>query len=153
VGDVEKQEYTMNNTLIITTEQFTKRFVNLCLRGLAGIPKDQNDQHILLKSAVMYIRMNKPLTEKELNDRLQTWLDLVSAGENLDRVSLRRWLVDSGYLTRDGLGSQYEIAQPEPHSGLFEPAIEQLEPSSILQAAREEMERKKQAYLQKAKGA
>jgi len=126
--------------------------VNLCLCGLAGIPKDQNDQHILLKSAVMSIRTNKPLTEKELNDRLQTWLDLVGAGKNLDRVSLRRWLVDSGYLTRDGLGSQYEIALPEPHPGLFEPAIEQLDTAAILQVAREEMERKKQAYLQKAKG-
>ncbi len=143
----------MKNTLKITAEQFTKRLVDLCLRGLAGIPKGQNDQQILLKSAAMSIRTNKPLTEKELNDRLQAWLDLVGAGKNFDHVSLRRWLVDSGYLTRDSLGRQYEISQPGPHPALFEPAIEQLETGAILQAAREEAERRKQTYLQKAKGA
>jgi hypothetical protein len=143
----------MKDNLVITTEQYTRRLVNLCLRGLAGIPKDQSDQHILMKSAAMSINVTGPLTEKELTNRLQNWLTVVKAGNDLDRVSLRRWLVDNGYLTRDSLGTQYEVAQPGPHAALFEPDIEQLDTAAILQAAREEMERKKQAYLQKAKGA
>ena len=142
----------MKDNLTITTEQYTRRLLNLCLRGLAGIPKDQSDQHILMKSAAMSIGATGPLTEKELTNRLQAWLDVVKAGNDLDRVSLRRWLVDHGYLTRDSLGMQYEVAQPGSHAALFEPAIEQLDTAILLQAAREEMERKKQAYLQKAKG-
>ncbi len=143
----------MKDNLTITTEQYTRRLVNLCLRGLAGIPKDQSDQHILMKSATMSIGITGPLTEKELTNHLQAWLDVVKAGHDLDRVSLRRWLVDNGYLIRDSLGTQYKVAQPGPDAALFEPAIEQLDTAAILQAAREEMERKKQAYLQNAKGA
>lgn len=141
----------MQENLTITAEQFTKRLVSLCLRGLVGIPKDKADQHILMKSAVMTIGVTKQLSEKELNDRLQAWLEVVKAGSELDRVSIRRWLVDNGYLIRDNQGSRYEIAQPGPLSVIFDPAIEQLESAAILLSAREEMERRKQAFMQKAK--
>jgi hypothetical protein len=143
----------MKDNLTITTEQYTQRLVNLCLRGLAGIPKNQSDQHILMKSAAMSIGVTGPQSEKELTNRLQAWLDVVKAGNDLDRVSLRRLLIENGYLTRDSLGMQYEVSQPGPYAALFEPAIEQLDTAAILHAAREEMERKKQAYLQNAKGA
>ena len=47
----------MNTTQSLSAEQFSKRLVNLCLRsGLGGMPKDETDQHILLKSAVLLVK-------------------------------------------------------------------------------------------------
>jgi hypothetical protein len=147
-----KGNNAMSNNSMITSEQFSKRLTNLCLRsGLAGMPKDETDQHILLKSAVLLIGNAGPLTEKEVNDRLQVWLTQVCVIKNFDRVTLRRWLVDTGYLTRDGLGINYRIAVPEPRPDLFDPAVDQIDVVATIRAAREEMELKKQAYLAKSK--
>lgn len=55
----------MNSNSMITSEQFSKRLVNLCLlSGLSGMPKDEIDQHILLKSAILLFGNASPLTEK-----------------------------------------------------------------------------------------
>ena len=143
----------MSETIHITAEQFTKRLVHLCLRGLLNIPIDLTDQHILLKSAALSIGTAGPLTEKELNDPLQAWLDMVNAAAEIDRVSLRRWMVDMGYLSRDAVGSRYEVRPCGVNLAEFDPAIDQLSTAEVLQSAREEVERRKQAYLQKAKGA
>lgn len=142
----------MNNNLLMTSEQFTNRLVSLCLRsGLSGMPKDETDRHILLKSAVILIGSTGPLTEKEINERLQTWLDQVCTIKNFDRVTLRRWLVDTGYLIRDGLGINYRIGLPGPRPDLFDPAVDQIDLVATIRAAREEIELKKQTYLAKPK--
>lgn len=142
----------MNSNSMITSEQFVKRLVNLCLcSGLSGMPKDETDQHILLKSVILLVGNAGPLTEKEVNDHLQVWLTQICVIKNFDRVTLRRWLVDTGYLTRDGLGTSYQIVQPGPRPSLFDPAVDQIDVVATLQAARDEMERRKQAYLAKSK--
>jgi hypothetical protein len=44
----------MNANQPVTEQLFVKRLTNLCLRsGLTGFPKDDLDQHILLKSAAL----------------------------------------------------------------------------------------------------
>jgi len=144
----------MNNTQIITSEQFTKRLVSLCLRsGLSGMPKDEADQHILLKSVVLLVGDPGPLTEKEITEKLQVWLTQVCVIKNFDRVTLRRWLVDTGYLTRSSNGTSYQVAKPGPFQDLFEMSVDQIDILETIQAAREEMERRKKAYLEKSRGA
>ena len=144
----------MNNLQKITSEQFTKRLVNLCLRsGLAGMPKDETDQHILLKSAILLVPASGQLTEKEVNEKLQVWLTQVCVIKNYDRVTLRRRLVDSGYLTRNSDGSGYQVAEPGQRPDLFEASVDQIDILETIRAAREEMERRKQAYMEKSKGA
>jgi hypothetical protein len=144
----------MNNTNIVNREQFSKRLVNLCLRsGLTGMPKDEADQHILLKSAVLHIHASGELTEKEINDKLQDWLSRVCEIKNFDRVTLRRWLVDTGYLTRNSNGTSYQVAVPAPRPDLFETSVDEIDVLETIQSAREEMERRKQAYLAKSRGA
>jgi hypothetical protein len=144
----------MKNIQMMESEQFSKRLANLCLRsGLAGMPKDEMDQHILLKSAVLLIDAAGQLSEKEINEKLQVWLTQVCVIKNFDRVTLRRWLVDTGYLTRNSDGSGYQVAKPAPRPELFEAAVDQIDVLETIQAARDEMQRRKQAYLEKAKGA
>lgn len=144
----------MNTQQQLTQEQFTKRLVSLCLRsGLAGMPKDEIDQHILLKSAVLLIKPSSLLGEKEITEKLQVWLTQVCVIKNFDRVTLRRWLVDTGYLTRSSNGTSYQVAQPGPRPDLFDASIDQVDILETIRAAQEEMQRRKQAYLDKSRGA
>ncbi len=138
----------MNNKPKMTSGQFTKRLANLCLRsGLAGMPKDEADRHILLKSAALMIRSSGQMSEKEVNEALQAWLTQVCVIKNFDRVTLRRWLVDTGYLNRNSDGSSYQVAKPAPRADLFDDSIDQIDPLEVIRSAREEMERRKQAYM------
>ena len=142
------------NTQKMTSEQFTKRLANLCLRsGLAGMPKDEMDQHILLKSAALLVGTTGTLTEKEITEKLEVWLTQVCVIKNFDRVTLRRWMVDAGYITRSSNGTSYQVPAAGPRPELFDETIDQLNILETIQAAREEMERRKQAYLAKSKAA
>lgn len=48
-----------------------------------------------------------PFTERQVNEALRAQLDGAAACLNTDHVELRRWLVDAGWLQRDGFGREY----------------------------------------------
>lgn len=136
---------------IVTREHFIKRVVDLCVRsGLKGFPKDEVDLHILLKSAVLVVGSGNSLTEKQINERLERWILLVGQMKEIDRVTLRRRLVDTGYLTRSTDGSNYQVSQAGPRPQLFDPAIDQVDIPEVIRAAKEEIARRKREYLEKA---
>ncbi len=140
--------------LTVTKEYFVKRISDLCLRsGSSGFPKDITDQHILLKSAMLVLGEQAAFTEKEINEKLEYWVSQVSQIKDLDRVTLRRRLVDTGYLIRSKDGSSYQVAHPGPQAELFEAGIDQIDITQVVEAAREEIARRKRDYLAKAKGA
>lgn len=136
----------------MTQDQFTRRLVALCLRsGLAGMPKDDVDQHILFKSAALLVGSDEVFTEKEITERLQVWLTKVCVIKHFDKVTLRRYLIDSGYLIRNNNGTGYQVANPSPQPELFDPSVNQVNPVEAIREAREEMERRKQAFIDKSK--
>ena len=138
----------------MTKEQFTKRLTTLCLRGgSTGFPKNEIDEHILLKSAVLVIPPAEFSSEVEINEALQYWVDDINTGTLIDYGMLRRRLIDTVYLTRERDGSSYQIARPGPCPGLFEDDIEQVNVAEVIQRGREEIERRKQEYMQKARAA
>ena len=116
--------------------------------GLSGFPKDEVDQHILLKSIILVLGKAEIFTEREINERIQYWILAISGMKKMDHSTLRRWLVDSGYLTRNPDGSRYQAA-PGSRAHLFDPAIDQVDIPQVLQAARDEIEQRKKAFLEK----
>ena len=134
----------------VSKEAFQNRLLTLCLRsGLIGFPKDELDQHILMKSAALTIGASGVFDESEINDRLKFWIDEVSRIPKLDHGSLRRWMVDAGYLTRARDGSRYQVSVPAAQPGLFDAEIDRLDIPALLAEGRREIERRKQAYLAK----
>jgi len=134
----------------ISKEQFEKRLVNLCLRsGLVGFPKDELDQHIILKSAVLLIENEGCTPEKEINEILQLWFLQVCQIQNFDQVKLRRWLVDSGYLTRTSDGICYQVVRPGPGLQYFDPGVDQVDILEVIRAAQAEIERRRKEFLDK----
>jgi len=142
----------MSENLPIAKERFIKRLVDLCVKNkLPGLPKDELDQHIILKSVVLTLGQHGVMTEKEINEKLEYWISHVDPNENVDRVTLRRRLVDVGYLTRAKDGSSYQVSLSGSRPQFFEQAIDQVDVVAAIASAREEIVRRKKEYLQKAK--
>jgi hypothetical protein len=140
------------NDITITKDIFMKRLAELSLKsGLLEFPKDERDLHILLKSAMLVLGQKSGLTEKEVNDRLETWVQDVCNIKFVDRVTLRRTLVDAGYLSRRKDGSTYDVVPSGNQKYAFDPAIDQLDPVEVIVDAREEIARRKREYMEKSK--
>ena len=141
----------MNASQTVSEETFIKRMVILCLRsGLTGFPKDEQDQHILLKSAVMTLDRSVVYSEAQVNEKLQAWVNQIAQIDGVDHGTLRRSLIDNGYLIRERDGSSYQVSSSGSQVVSFAEFIELLNPRQVLEDARQEIEDRKRAYLEKA---
>jgi hypothetical protein len=140
----------MNPSIVISRETFIKRFTDLGLRkGAPGLPKDETDQHILLKSIVVSFGPAAGLSEQQVNEKLANWLANYSQIADLDHVTLRRRLVDTGYLVRSSDGTRYEVAATGQYMPTFDPPVDDVDLGALLAAGRAEIERRKQAFMAK----
>jgi DNA-binding IclR family transcriptional regulator len=99
---------------------------------------------------MLYLGQTDKMSEKEVNAKLIAWIQDVARMQAFDHVTLRRALVDAGYLTRSSDGATYQISPFNPRAWQFEAAIEHLDVLDVLNTAREEMAQRKRAYLEKA---
>ena len=65
------------------------------------------DRVLVLALAACAIEPGRPLREDEVNRRLIDWLGDVGQMLQTDHVELRRWLVETGFVARDGWGHAY----------------------------------------------
>ena len=88
--------------------QLPPRLESLVLKsGLHLGLLSEPDRALLLALAACAIESGPTLREDDVNRRLSDWLADVGAMVQTDHVELRRWLVDAGYLARDGWGYAY----------------------------------------------
>ncbi len=134
----------------ISLNDFSRRFLSLVMNNTV-IPKKPLDLHILLFSAALAFQPNVEYTEKAVNQQLQHWCQIFGKNMGFDHVSLRRALVDEGYLHRDSSGTIYTLDESAaPYQ--FDPQINSLDLEALLRQANEEKERRKQEFLNRAKG-
>ena len=133
----------------IEASQFKDRFASLVLGG-QGFPKKGVDRHILFISAALGLEPQQPYSESEINDELRAWTARFGSRVSLDHVTLRRFLVDEGYLSRDTAGISYELTTAWPHT--FEPSISTLDLEALVEEARAARELRKQQYMRKSSG-
>jgi len=139
----------MNIPKVITKEYFIKRLGDLCLRsGLSGFPAGKEEQHILMKSAVLGLDPSGSYTEREIDTKLQLWISEIVEFKGIDHVIMRRCLIDAGYLTRNKDGSCYQVpADPQVYT--FDDSIDELDVASILQGERDRIALRKKEYLER----
>lgn len=133
---------------IITVEEFEERLAAICLGGAgSAFPRRLRDRHILYLSVVHRLDRVRKYSEEDLNEALQQWLLDVGTCLDIDHVTLRRYLIDEGYLSRVANGSAYEVnagSTPIEH----EPSVAAIDPIVVIQAARDRVaERKRQQSL------
>jgi hypothetical protein len=135
----------------ISIVEFKERLTLLCLSGGGrGFPRKPLDRHILFKSVTLMLKSHRTYTETKVNESLTQWLTLVGQAIELDHVSLRRDLVDAGYLIRDAAGSSYRV-DSEQVSELFEVGVEGIDPVAVLEDSARKTEARKREYLEKTK--
>ena len=132
----------------ITENQFTERFAALILNG-KELPKKLQDRHILFISSILKLEPGRHYTEIELNDELRSWTARFGSNSGLDHVTLRRFLVDEKYLTRDLAGGTYELAA-DALPFTFDSSLRDLDLDKLVGDARQARELKKQQFLNRA---
>jgi hypothetical protein len=134
---------------LIAASKFRNRFVALMIGG-HSFPKRHLDRHILFLSAALELEPQRPYTERELNEELRRWTARFGDPVNLDHVTLRRFLVDEGYLRRDSAGARYELTATAGWPFTLDPTLDTLDLEAWVGEARIERQRKKHEHLAKA---
>ena len=120
----------------IDAEEFRVRILAICGRGGGhGLPRKHRDRHILLRAVVQSLG-RASYSESELNDALERWVSLVDIGGRLDHVSLRRHLVDAGYLQRDSGGNTYAVRSAGREEVLFAAGVQEVDALEVIESAR-----------------
>ncbi len=124
-----------NREPLIDEAEFRRRLTALCASGVGpGLPRKRRDTHILLRSMAMSFDPAGRYTERAVGEVLKHWLELAGPRVELDHVSLRRSLVDEGYLVRDPAGAAYEVRRSGRAGILFAAAVDLLDVAQILRS-------------------
>lgn len=129
----------------VTEAEFRKRLPILCRQNAGFFPRKPRDQHILFKSLCLTLEPGRPYSETDLNLALETWLQTIGTAVEIDHVTLRRYLVDAGYIERDAAGSSYHLVSGDPDVA-FEAAIAALDQPALLAEAEARREAAKRKY-------
>jgi hypothetical protein len=98
---------------MITLDEFVERIVRLGAdRGPRGFPRNRRDRSILMKSVTLGLDEKATYSEGQINEHLKRWRREIAPAIETDHVTLRRWLVDYGYLERRRDGSEYRVGFP-----------------------------------------
>jgi hypothetical protein len=93
---------------IITASECARRLRAIVGPGCAGgFPRRRRDRWILLHEIASAFGPDDRLTEKDATARIQGFLLGTGSNLELDAVSLRRALVDEGFMDRDPHGRDY----------------------------------------------
>ncbi len=129
----------------ISASHFKDRFVALIMGG-RDLPKKPMDRHILLFSATLDLEPRRQYSEAALNEELRKWTALFGGNFNLDHVTLRRFLVDDGYIRRDAAGGAYALVTENlPYA--FDPSLAGLDLESLVTEARRTRELRKRQFM------
>jgi 4a-hydroxytetrahydrobiopterin dehydratase len=94
--------------LVIEHATATTRLAAMLRNGFgAGLPKKRADRFILLAALARLVAADEAPDEREVTSRLKAWLAGEGARLSSDAATLRRALIDEGFLERDGLGAAY----------------------------------------------
>ena len=122
---------------IVTAEEFAERLAAIALGGRGSLfPKRPRDRHILYHSMLRAFGVASACSEETVNTNLLRWRSEVAPHLEVDHVTLRRYLVDEGYLVRDADGRSYAVHPVGRGEVQFDPAIANLDDVAIIEAAR-----------------
>ncbi len=117
--------------------------------GLLG----EADRDLVLALAASAFGAGHDYREAEVNRILSAWLDGPGAMLRTDHVELRRWLVDAGFMARDGFGYAYvrgpaELARAEALLGAGATAELDVAVAALRAARAAQRETGRQAYAE-----
>ena len=121
----------------VTATEFKDRLAALCRGTDAGLPRKHRDRHILFRSIIQTLSVTERYSEQAVNAALKEWISEIGTGIGVDHVTVRRYLVDAGYLHRDAHGTSYQVQANGRGEVEFEPAVSRIDSAAAVQEARE----------------
>lgn len=105
--------------------------------GGQAFPRAGRDRAILLHALSQRLASAPRLDEREVTGLITAWLATTGAALEVDAVSLRRYLVDDGFLERDPSGSSYRPSSRFEDRTPFAAEVKALDPEDLIERARE----------------
>jgi hypothetical protein len=97
---------------IVTPHDYVSRLRAVLGPGCGGgFPRRQRDRLILLHALSRWFREDEHLSEKDATQRIESFLLVNGTHLDLDAVTLRRALVDEGFVDRDPAGRDYRASR------------------------------------------
>ena len=132
---------------IIQTAEFEERLAAICLGGAgSAFPRRLRDRHILYRTIIQSLDPSKKYTEDQVNDVLRQWLLDVGTCLDIDHVTLRRYLIDEMYLTREASGTAYVVNSAGRAIVEFEESVAAIDPATVIQSARDRAAERKRMH-------
>lgn len=95
------------------------------------LPKKRSDAQVLMALAMVGFDPNTFYDETEVNRQLLVWLDVIGSDDGVaDYVTLRRELVDFGFLRRASDGAVYRVV-PERIDAVLAPGAKGVDPKRL----------------------
>jgi hypothetical protein len=110
------------------------------------LPRRQRDRHILLKALSLGFDVDRFYTEIEVNRVIEIWLSEVGHSLEIDHVTLRRTLIDEGYLRRDLNGLSYQCAFFKDMQFAFDADIDTIDVKDVVRHAADEIARRRERF-------
>jgi hypothetical protein len=121
----------------ISAQEVRSRLAALCLGGgRETFPRNHRDRAILFQSVLRMLPGEELLDAATVGAGLQRWISEVAPHMGVDHVTLRRMLVDAGYLARDDAGSWYRTCPGGSGRFTFGPGVEEVDPAAVIHEAR-----------------
>ncbi len=131
---------------IIEVKDFSTRLIKLCLSpGGSGMPRRRRDQLIIMQSIILTLNPKQTYSEKAINRGLENWLESIGKSLEVDHVTLRRYLVDEGFLLRDSAGRAYRIDR-HAQQNYFAAGVEKLDPQLLIETEEERIRARRNEY-------
>ena len=108
-------------------------------------PKISRDRTVFLGLAALRLRPLGDLSEPQVNAALGEWLLEMEASEAIDHVTLRRYLVDIRFLTRDANGAGYRV-DAAALDRAFAPEAQVIDVQGIINGAEADRLARRQAW-------
>lgn len=114
---------------MIAMDESARRLRAILGHGTSGgMPRRRRDRWILLRAIARAFGSDERLTEKEATARIQDFLLGPGAHLEVDAVSLRRALVDEGFVDRDPAGRDYRASSRHERFVRFDGALDRAAP-------------------------
>ena len=115
------------------------RFASLAVRRRLSLgvmhAANPGDFALGLAAAARAFDAAREYRERAVTDALRAWLAGPGAMLDVDHVELRRWLVDTGVLARDGYGRAYALGTPRADVAAAVTALAPHDPAALARAA------------------
>ena len=136
----------------VDRREFEARLSAVCGGRVIVLPRKQRDRHILFRAIAQTLESKSPYSERELNGSLREWIASIGLDASIDCVafdcvSLRRYLVECGYLSRDEGGRLYTVRITGNESVSFDSGIEALDVVNFIRSVKARAIARKRRWL------